>query len=180
MTRGRGSRVLTSDDSPRSYDKINSENLHEDDAALQSQLAQPAPGKTCGSCTLCCKVVGIAELKKPADVWCGHCNKAKGCRIYDTRPQVCRKYSTENCEYHGGDYNFEKLFTSADALHEYAQEQLREAREQKRAKRLRKDRRRALRLKPQALLQMPAADVKPPVLTVRHKANGKAVSLPVV
>ena len=55
-------------------------------------MAQPAPGKTCGSCTLCCKVVGVAELKKPGDVWCGHCNKAKGCKIYDTRPQECRTF----------------------------------------------------------------------------------------
>jgi hypothetical protein len=60
--------------------------------ALGTDFAQPAPGKTCGSCTLCCKVVGVAELKKPADVWCGHCNKAKGCKIYDTRPQECRTF----------------------------------------------------------------------------------------
>ena len=60
--------------------------------ALGTDFAQPAPGKTCGSCTLCCKVVGVAELKKPADVWCGHCNKAKGCKIYDTRPLECRTF----------------------------------------------------------------------------------------
>jgi len=64
-----------------------------DHTAPATNLAQPAPGKTCGACTLCCKVVGIAELKKPADVWCGHCDKARGCKIYDTRPGECRTFN---------------------------------------------------------------------------------------
>src|SRR5205814_5874854 len=46
------------------------------------------------------------------------------CGIYETRPKVCRGYSTDNCEYHGGEYEFEVLFTSAEQLREYAEKKL--------------------------------------------------------
>lgn len=60
--------------------------------------AQPAPGKrivpgrACGSCSLCCKTVGVEELNKPIGVWCRHCVKGKGCGIYETRPPSCRAF----------------------------------------------------------------------------------------
>jgi uncharacterized protein len=44
----------------------------------------------CGTCTLCCKIMGVSELDKPANVWCQHCAKGKGCTIYETRPASCR------------------------------------------------------------------------------------------
>jgi hypothetical protein len=49
----------------------------------------------CGSCSLCCKVMGIEELGKPRNTWCPHCDKGKGCRIYDTpaKPAECTKYT---------------------------------------------------------------------------------------
>lgn len=47
---------------------------------------------TCGSCTLCCKVMGVAELAKPRDQWCGHCDKGRGCRIYADRPASCAEF----------------------------------------------------------------------------------------
>ena len=50
------------------------------------------PGKSCGSCHFCCKVLEIEELKKKAGLLCGHCLGADGCGIYTTRPQVCRDY----------------------------------------------------------------------------------------
>ena len=62
---------------------------------------------------------------------CKHLQKDNRCGIYETRPKICRGYSTDNCDYHGGDYNFEKLFTSAEQLWEYAHEQLRVARKKK-------------------------------------------------
>ncbi len=54
----------------------------------------------CGSCTLCCKVLGIAEINKPRNTWCPHCDKVKGCRIYDTpaKPKECTTY---NCAWLG-------------------------------------------------------------------------------
>jgi hypothetical protein len=50
------------------------------------------PGRACGSCTLCCKVLLIRELAKPAGTWCPKCNVGKGCSIYSERPDVCRAF----------------------------------------------------------------------------------------
>lgn len=52
------------------------------------------PGKACGDCSLCCKVLEIAELDKPAGPWCAHCREPEpgGCGIYMTRPEICRSY----------------------------------------------------------------------------------------
>ena len=54
-----------------------------------------APGKACGSCTMCCSVLEIAELKKPAGPLCVNCSPASGCMIYRDRPQVCRDFECE-------------------------------------------------------------------------------------
>jgi hypothetical protein len=54
------------------------------------------PGRSCAGCTLCCKVLGIEALQKPPNTWCKHCEPAKGCRIYDDRPEECRTF---NCSY---------------------------------------------------------------------------------
>jgi hypothetical protein len=48
--------------------------------------------RTCGGCTLCCKLPRIAEVEKPRDVWCRHCDIGRGCKIYATRPKVCRDF----------------------------------------------------------------------------------------
>ena len=63
------------------------------------------------------------------------------CGIYETRPPVCRGYSTENCDYHGGEYEFEMLFTSAEQLERYAKETLAKLRTEKREKAARKAKR---------------------------------------
>ena len=48
---------------------------------------------TCGTCTLCCKVMAVPELSKPRDQWCGKCDKrGGGCTVYETRPQSCREF----------------------------------------------------------------------------------------
>jgi hypothetical protein len=50
------------------------------------------PGKACGSCSFCCKVLEIDEFVKAAGVLCEHCSASGGCGIYMERPQVCRDY----------------------------------------------------------------------------------------
>ena len=50
------------------------------------------PPRECGECTLCCKVVGVEDLKKPAGTWCAHCTSSRGCGIYETRPEECRTF----------------------------------------------------------------------------------------
>jgi Fe-S-cluster containining protein len=46
------------------------------------------------------------------------------CAIYDERPRICRSYSTDNCDYHGGEYDYDLLFTSSEQLREYAEKKL--------------------------------------------------------
>ncbi|MBM3507529.1 MAG: hypothetical protein FJX64_07375 [Alphaproteobacteria bacterium] len=50
------------------------------------------PGRTCGSCSLCCKLMNVPELDKPMGQWCRHCKPGTGCTIHATRPQVCRDF----------------------------------------------------------------------------------------
>jgi hypothetical protein len=66
--------------------------------ANASPLAAPlalAPGKSCGSCTLCCKLFPVPELEKPAGVWCRHIAQGRGCGIHETRPPVCRAFDCQ-------------------------------------------------------------------------------------
>ena len=56
-------------------------------------LATPVEGRGCDGCTLCCKLMPVDELAKPAATWCKHCEPASGCRIYDDRPHGCRVFS---------------------------------------------------------------------------------------
>jgi hypothetical protein len=51
-----------------------------------------ASGKACGSCTSCCTVLGIPELKKRAWDRCPHVAMGTGCTIYSERPNSCRKF----------------------------------------------------------------------------------------
>jgi hypothetical protein len=52
----------------------------------------PAQGRACGGCTLCCKVIGVAALNKPAGAWCPHCKIGQACSIHATRPEECRSF----------------------------------------------------------------------------------------
>jgi hypothetical protein len=49
-------------------------------------------GRRCGTCTLCCKVLTVEELRKPNAEWCPHCVKGRGCAIYADRPDECRRF----------------------------------------------------------------------------------------
>jgi hypothetical protein len=49
--------------------------------------------KQCGDCSLCCKVLRIAELNKPKDVWCPNFSRGCGCSIYADRPPSCHDFS---------------------------------------------------------------------------------------
>jgi hypothetical protein len=46
-------------------------------------------GRSCDGCTLCCKLLEIAELDKPRGCWCPYCDQKRGCEIYDERPEPC-------------------------------------------------------------------------------------------
>jgi hypothetical protein len=46
----------------------------------------------CGECSLCCKVMAVHSIAKPAGRWCEHCVPGSGCSIYAARPQDCRDF----------------------------------------------------------------------------------------
>lgn len=55
--------------------------------------------RTCGECTLCCKLPGVytapeqePALAKPAGKWCQHCKPGAGCQIYEGRPAPCHNF----------------------------------------------------------------------------------------
>lgn len=50
------------------------------------------PVRACGECTMCCKLLGVMELKKRAGVWCPHCAIGSGCKIYIQRPPSCQDF----------------------------------------------------------------------------------------
>lgn len=56
-------------------------------------MSAVVPRRSCGECSLCCKLAKIVELDKPEGVWCRHCAPGRGgCTIYETRPPVCRNW----------------------------------------------------------------------------------------
>jgi hypothetical protein len=50
------------------------------------------PGRSCGSCTLCCKVFAVPEVESPRSILCKYCDPGKGCSIHFSRPPVCRQF----------------------------------------------------------------------------------------
>ncbi len=53
----------------------------------------PDTGRICGDCALCCTVLRVDELTKPARVACNELRReGAGCSIYATRPSICRSY----------------------------------------------------------------------------------------
>lgn len=50
---------------------------------------------------------------------CRHLQPDFRCGIYETRPQICRDYSTDNCDYHSGDYGWSHHFSSPEHFDEY-------------------------------------------------------------
>lgn len=48
--------------------------------------------RSCGDCTMCCKVYPVPVMNKPRNVWCKECKPGKGCGIWETRPQFCRDF----------------------------------------------------------------------------------------
>lgn len=46
--------------------------------------------KTCGTCSICCKIVAVKDLAKPAHQWCVHNVPRKGCGIWGAHPEVCK------------------------------------------------------------------------------------------
>ena len=52
---------------------------------------QTAATRTCEGCSLCCKVMRVDWLDKPANKWCVH-SVPGGCGIHGSHPQLCRDF----------------------------------------------------------------------------------------
>lgn len=50
---------------------------------------------------------------------CDHLRPDNLCGIYETRPQICRDYTTEKCEY-DNDGVYDQLFETPEQIQEYA------------------------------------------------------------
>ncbi len=52
--------------------------------------------RDCGDCNVCCTIMPVPQLQKPAGVECKDWDKDRvggGCKVYATRPQVCRQWA---------------------------------------------------------------------------------------
>ena len=62
-------------------------------APEDTRLATPSVDiKPCGDCSLCCKVLRITALDKPAGQWCGNFCKGVGCGVHAVRPVECQGF----------------------------------------------------------------------------------------
>ena len=41
------------------------------------------------------------------------------CMVYETRPEICREYEPKGCDYTGGSYGYDRLFTHAKQVEEF-------------------------------------------------------------
>jgi len=64
-----------------------------DDGSVTVRWDDKGTGRSCGSCQLCCKLVPVPQISKPAGVRCEHARVGKGCAIYSARPTSCRTWS---------------------------------------------------------------------------------------
>jgi hypothetical protein len=58
-----------------------------------SEAASNTTTRSCGDCTLCCKVYPIPPMEKQRNVWCKACKPGRGCDIWVERPQMCRDFN---------------------------------------------------------------------------------------
>jgi hypothetical protein len=61
-------------------------------AARQEPEPSLVPGRSCGTCSLCCKLLPVQELNKPAGQWCVHSVPGAGCNNHHNRPAACRQF----------------------------------------------------------------------------------------
>lgn len=50
---------------------------------------------------------------------CKHLKADNRCGIYETRPKICRDYTTKNCEY-DDDYTYDRYFETGEQVAEYS------------------------------------------------------------
>lgn len=54
--------------------------------------ARVVSGRSCGNCSMCCKLMSIPVFDKADGQWCSHARPGKGCAIHAERPFFCRGF----------------------------------------------------------------------------------------
>lgn len=67
--------------------------VYEPNGTMTVNFAKEGNGRTCGDCQLCCKLVPVPAIEKPAGKRCQHARTGKGCMIYADRPFDCKSWS---------------------------------------------------------------------------------------
>ena len=49
-------------------------------------------GRSCEGCGMCCNLLKIDSLNKPAGQWCEHCSTRRSCDIHGQHPDECRGF----------------------------------------------------------------------------------------
>jgi hypothetical protein len=61
---------------------------------LERRRGVPVKGCACAGCTLCCKLLAVPELEKPAGQWCQNCAVGVGCLVHDEgQPVGCKEWN---------------------------------------------------------------------------------------
>ncbi len=66
---------------------------------------------------------------------CKNLTRANLCGIHQTRPKICREYRAGECDYAGGSYQYDHLFTHVDQIEDYARQALQKRRRRRQASR---------------------------------------------
>ncbi|MGD2109966.1 MAG: YkgJ family cysteine cluster protein [Phycisphaerae bacterium] len=53
---------------------------------------------------------------------CKNLGSDNRCTIYETRPEICAEYEPNGCDYQGGDYGYDHLFTHAKQIEAFYRE----------------------------------------------------------
>lgn len=68
--------------------------ISEDDNGVTTiTFGDKGTGRVCGDCQLCCKLVPVPTIDKPAGAKCQHQRVHKGCTIYGNRPFACKTWT---------------------------------------------------------------------------------------
>ena len=65
---------------------------------------------------------------------CKHLQPDQRCGIYETRPEICREYTTDNCEY-DDDWVYDRYFETPEQVAEYSEAILQKSGESIRSRR---------------------------------------------
>lgn len=62
--------------------------------------------RPCNGCTMCCKLLSIADVQSPVNEWCTHCVIGKGCSEWDRLSELSPSCIGFNCLWQSLDLNW--------------------------------------------------------------------------